>query len=133
MISEACDVVSQVISRTYWGLLITYMMIANANITTAAAPTMMLFCLVVNLFHHSSIFAGISFNLSAIAALSSYVKNKNTSLDLDLHQFLVCFHHLIADGYGILQSSGSLSHSNGQVMRIVRLAQCEADLLIFGI
>ena len=111
----------------------TYMMIANAKITTAAAPIMMLFCLVVNLFHHSSIFAGISFNLSAIAALSSYVKNKNTSLDLDLHQFLVCFHHLIADGYGILQCRRSLFHGNGKVMCVVRLTQCEPDLLIFGI
>ena len=76
MISDACAVVSQVTNRTYCGLLMTYMMIANAKITTAAAPMMMLFCLVVNLFHHSSIFAGISFNLSAIAALSSYVKYK---------------------------------------------------------
>ena len=66
MISDASLVDSQVIRTSYCGLVSIVARIASATTTPAATLMIIVFCFVVNLFHHSKIFCGISLNLSSI-------------------------------------------------------------------
>ncbi len=134
MAVEAWVAVSQFIRRVYCGLENTYIRIANAKITMAAMAIMIVFCLDVNLFHHSSTLARISFSLSnmsfsSVTALyfqkcamhcgvnhiviySQSVPFYKKSLNLHLHNLVICFQKFIAKNDGVLQRIGRFLHGH---------------------